>query len=53
MNRHPPRFDLPTPGLFLGAHLPEVVGLNDPDQLSRVQVRLLNFDGVDGHDAPI
>lgn len=53
MNRRHSRFDLPTPGLFAGAHLAEVVDLNDPDQLARVQVRLLNFDGVDGHDAPI
>lgn len=46
-------FDIPTPGLFHGAHLAEVVNLDDPEQLARVQVRLLNSDGVDDHDAPV
>lgn len=35
------------------AHLAEVVSVEDPDRLARVQVRLLSYDGVDGHDAPI
>lgn len=46
-------FQIPAPGLFHGAHLGEVVNLDDPEQLARVQVRLLDADGVDGHDAPI
>jgi uncharacterized protein involved in type VI secretion and phage assembly len=46
-------FEIPAPGLFHGAYLAEVVDLNDPEQLARVQVRLLTFDGVDGHDGPI
>ncbi len=36
-----------------GGHLAEVVSVNDPDQLSRVQVRLLSFDGIGRQDAPI
>jgi uncharacterized protein involved in type VI secretion and phage assembly len=35
------------------SYLAEVVDVKDPDNLSRVQVRLLNFDGVDGQDAPL
>lgn len=34
-------------------YLAEVVSVDDPDGLARVQVRLLGFDGVEGHDAPI
>jgi uncharacterized protein involved in type VI secretion and phage assembly len=46
-------FDLPMPGVFPAAQLAEVVDLNDPENLARVQVRLLSFDGVDGHDGPV
>lgn len=46
-------FEVPMPGQFQGGYLAEVVDLNDPDNLARVQVRLLNFDGVDGHDGPV
>lgn len=53
MNRRAPLFAVPSPGLFQGAHLAEVVDLNDPENLARVQVRLYSFDGVDGHDGPI
>lgn len=48
---HP--FDAPLPGLHFGGHLAEVISLDDPENLSRVQVRLLSFDGVDGHDGPV
>ena len=41
------------PGLFFGGHLGEVVDLNDPASLSRVQVRIMSVDGPTGHDAPI
>ena len=34
-------------------HLARVVAVNDPDGLSRVQVRLLACDGVPGQDAPV
>jgi uncharacterized protein involved in type VI secretion and phage assembly len=40
-------------GLCQGVYLAEVSSIDDPEQLARVQVRLFNFDGVDGHDAPI
>lgn len=46
-------FDIPQPGIFQATHLAEVVSVEDPDQLSRVQIRLLNFDGLSEHDAPI
>jgi uncharacterized protein involved in type VI secretion and phage assembly len=45
--------DIPLPGLFHGGYLAEVVDLNDPENLSRAQVRVMSFDGVDGHDGPI
>jgi len=45
--------EIPLPGLFHGGYLAEVASLDDPESLSRVQVRLLNFDGVDGHDGPV
>ena len=32
---------------------PRSINLDDPDSLSRVQLRVLNFDGVDSHDGPI
>ncbi len=40
-------------GLLTGTYLAEVVSVQDPDSLSRVQIRLLSADGVDNHDAPI
>jgi uncharacterized protein involved in type VI secretion and phage assembly len=36
-----------------GSYLAEVVSVKDPDNLSRVQVRLLSFDGVGEQDCPI
>jgi uncharacterized protein involved in type VI secretion and phage assembly len=53
MTRARELLDIRLPGLFSGGYLAEVVSLDDPDQRARVQVRLLNFDGVDGHDGPI
>ena len=35
------------------SYLAEVVAVNDPENRARVQVRLLNFDGVDDQDGPI
>jgi uncharacterized protein involved in type VI secretion and phage assembly len=46
-------FEIATPGLFHGCYLAEVVSVQDPDSLTRVQVRLFNADGVDGQDGPI
>jgi uncharacterized protein involved in type VI secretion and phage assembly len=37
----------------MAPYLAEVVDLDDPDHLSRVKVRLLNFDGVADHDGPV
>jgi uncharacterized protein involved in type VI secretion and phage assembly len=53
MTRARALLDIPLPGLFHGGHLAEVTDLDDPDGLSRAQVRLLNFDGADGHDGPV
>lgn len=50
---HPTPFDIPTPGLFAASYLAEVVSVQDPLRLGRVQVRLLNFDGVDTQDGPV
>jgi uncharacterized protein involved in type VI secretion and phage assembly len=46
-------FDAPAPSWLSASTLAEVVSVDDPDQLSRVQIRLLSFDGVGDHDAPI
>ncbi len=53
MNRARQLLEIPTPGLFYGGYLAEVIDLNDPDNLARVRVRLLNFDGVTDHDGPV
>jgi uncharacterized protein involved in type VI secretion and phage assembly len=34
-------------------HLAEVVAVDDPERIGRVQVRLHGFDGVDGQDAAV
>ncbi len=47
------RFDNPNAGLLNGMYLAEVVSVEDPENLSQVQVRLLSADGAEGHDAPI
>jgi uncharacterized protein involved in type VI secretion and phage assembly len=41
------------PMLHGGTYLAKVVAVNDPEGLSRVQIRLLSFDGPDSQDAPI
>jgi uncharacterized protein involved in type VI secretion and phage assembly len=46
-------FDPQLPGFHYGGYLAEVVSLNDPDSLSRVQVRILSCDGATDHDSPI
>lgn len=53
MTRARDLLEIPLPGLFHGGYLAEVVDLNDPESLARVQVRLLNFDGVADHDGPV
>ena len=46
-------FDIMTPGVFSACYLAEVVSVEDPDSMARVQLRLLSADGVDDQDAPI
>jgi uncharacterized protein involved in type VI secretion and phage assembly len=46
-------FEAPLPGHFHGGYLAEVIDLSDPDNFARVKIRLLSFDGVDGHDGPV
>ena len=45
--------DLPTAPSPTASYLAEVVSVQDPETLARVQVRLLSFDGIAGQDAPI
>ncbi len=47
------QFQNAMPGLVPAAYLAEVTDLNDPSNLARVKVRLLNFDGVTDHDGPL
>ncbi|HYR91450.1 MAG TPA: phage baseplate assembly protein V [Terriglobia bacterium] len=53
MKRARQLLEITLPGLFYGGYLGEVVSLDDPDGLSRAEVRLLNFDGAEGHDGPV
>lgn len=46
-------FDIPQAGLFSASYLAEVVAVNDPDRRARVQIRLLNADGIGAQDGPI
>ena len=46
-----PIVEIPTPGLFQGHYLAEVVSVQDPDRLTRVQVKLVSFDS--DQDSPI
>jgi uncharacterized protein involved in type VI secretion and phage assembly len=45
-------FDRPPAWLNAG-YLAQVVSLDDPQGLNRVQVRLIAFDGIEGQDAPL
>ena len=51
MNR-PVVFDRPA-GWRSAAHLAQVVSLDDPESLNRVQVRLIAYAGIDGQDLPL
>ena len=53
MTRARELLEIALPGLFTGGYLAEVINLDDPENLSRVQLRVMNFDGVDSHDGPI
>jgi uncharacterized protein involved in type VI secretion and phage assembly len=41
------------PLLFGACNLAEVTAVDDPEGLSRVQIRMLSFDGVGDQDAPV
>ena len=45
-------FDLPS-NLCSASYLAEVVDVQDPDGLARVQVRLLSYDALTNQDAPV
>lgn len=45
-------FELPL-GVMHASYLAQVVAVNDPERLGRVQIRLLNFDGVENQDAAV
>lgn len=46
------RFERPADS-WTAAYLAEVVSVEDPDRLTRVQIRVLNCDGLDGQDGPV
>jgi uncharacterized protein involved in type VI secretion and phage assembly len=46
-------FEIREAGVFNASYLAEVVSVDDPENLSRVQVRLLNFDGIGEQDGPV
>ncbi|MDP1769217.1 MAG: phage baseplate assembly protein V [Nitrospirota bacterium] len=46
------RFDAPVVA-WTSSYLAEVVSVEDPDRLTRVQIRLLNCDGLDDQDGPL
>ncbi len=47
------RFEAPEAGAFRSTYLAEVVSVQDPANLGRVQVRLLSFNGVADQDGPL
>src|SRR5690242_4726242 len=46
-------FDVVGSGRFDSSYLATVVSVKDPDSRSRVQIRLVNADGVTDQDGPI
>jgi phage baseplate assembly protein gpV len=46
-------YETTTPGRVEGCYLAEVVSVNDPENLARVQVVSLHADSVSDHNAPI
>ncbi len=46
-------FDLPPGGLCNASYVAEVVSVQDPENRSQVQIRLLSFDGVGTQDGPL
>ncbi|HXD96626.1 MAG TPA: phage baseplate assembly protein V [Candidatus Acidoferrum sp.] len=45
--------DAAAPSWLTASTLAEVIAVDDPDRLNRVQIRLLSFDGIGDHDGPI
>lgn len=45
-------FERPT-DVWTASYLAEVISVDDPDRLARVQIRLLNCDGLDDQDGPV
>lgn len=43
----------PPPRLYSETQLAEVVAVDDPDALDRVQIKLLSYDGIGAQDGPI
>jgi uncharacterized protein involved in type VI secretion and phage assembly len=50
---YPSPFEIPQAGVFNASYLALVVAVNDPDSRARVQIRLLNADGIGAQDGPI
>ncbi len=46
------QFDIPV-GLLNASYLAEVIAVDDPANLARVQLRLLSFDGIGAQDGPV
>ncbi|PZO43947.1 MAG: hypothetical protein DCF15_22345 [Phormidesmis priestleyi] len=46
-------YEIPTPSRTEGCYLAEVVSVQDPENLGRVQIISLHADGVTNHNAPI
>jgi uncharacterized protein involved in type VI secretion and phage assembly len=46
-------FEIPQTGQTQATHLAEVVAVNDPDNRTRVQIKLLGFDAVSSQDGPV
>lgn len=46
------RFDVPA-GVWTASYLAEVVSVEDPERLTRVQIRVLGCDGLDDQDGPV
>jgi len=53
MTHAPAPFEIPIRGMWPAAYLGEVVSVQDPESLTRVQVKLHNFDGVSDQDGPV
>lgn len=46
-------FEIRQAGVFSASYLAEVISVDDPESLARVQLRLLSADGIGAQDGPI